>query len=181
VPAQPLPSPARARGDFELWFEQEFEYVWTALRRLGVREADLEDLVHETFLRVHRHSASYEPDRPLRPWLFGFAVRVASEFRRLARNRVEVPGLPEAPPDSSPNAEELVSSAQERRLVLEALDAIDWERRAVFVAIEIQEHTGPEVAESLGIPLNTVYSRLRLAREEFTAAFRRLQTRRGRP
>jgi len=167
------------QSEFERWFETEFDYVWNALRRLGVREADLEDLVHETFLRVHRNRATYDPARPLRPWLFAFAVRVAAEFRRLSRNRLEVPGLPEAPPDSSPNAEELLSRAEERGRVLAALEAVDWERRAVFVAVEIHEHSGPEVAEALGIPLNTVYSRLRLAREEFTAALRRAKIERG--
>jgi RNA polymerase sigma-70 factor (ECF subfamily) len=192
APSAPLPassppacaharSAPNAKSVFEHWFETEFDYVWHALRRLGVRDADLEDLVHETFLRVHAQQATYDPARPLRPWLFAFAVRVASEFRRLSRNRFEVPGLPDAPPDPAPSAEELVSRSQERDLVTAALESVDFERRAVFVAVEIHEHSGPEVAEALGIPLNTVYSRLRLARDEFTAAIRRQQARsRGR-
>jgi RNA polymerase sigma-70 factor (ECF subfamily) len=60
-----------------------------------------------------------------------------------------------------------------RAMVLAALDALDQDKREVFVAIEIEEHSGPEVAEALGVSVNTVYSRLRLAREEFTTALRR--------
>jgi RNA polymerase sigma-70 factor (ECF subfamily) len=59
--------------------------------------------------------------------------------------------------------------------VLEALDAIDLDRRAVFVLYEIDGVTMDEIARSLGIPVNTAYSRLRVARGEFAAAVKRLK------
>jgi RNA polymerase sigma-70 factor (ECF subfamily) len=62
--------------DFDSLFDAELDYVWNALRRLGVREADLDDEVNEVFLRVHRQLAQYDPSRPVRPWLFAFAARV---------------------------------------------------------------------------------------------------------
>jgi RNA polymerase sigma-70 factor (ECF subfamily) len=159
--------------DFDALFEAELDYVWNSLQRLGVREADLDDQVNEVFLRVHRQLAKYDPSRPVRPWLFAFAARVAAEHRRLARNRFEIPGLPPDVEDPSPSAHEHLEQTEARAMVLAALDALDQDRREVFVALEIEGHSGPEVGEALGISVNTVYSRLRLAREEFTAVLRR--------
>lgn len=161
-------------SDFARLFEDEFGYVYHSLRRLGVREADLEDQVHELFLRVHRQRSQFDPARPVRPWLFAFAARVASEYRRLARNRREVPGLPEELGDASVGHDTELQRIELRRRVLRALEALDFDRRTVLVALDIDGHSAPEMAAALGIPLNTVYSRLRLARSDFKAAFRRL-------
>ena len=60
-------------------------------------------------------------------------------------------------------------------MVQAALDQLPMEQRAVFVLHELDEQSAPEVAEALGTPLNTVYSRLRLARERFRAAVEALQ------
>jgi RNA polymerase sigma-70 factor (ECF subfamily) len=159
-------------------FEAEYDYVYNSLLRLGVREADVEDLVQETLLAVHRRLDTYDRSRPLRPWLFGVAFRVASEFRRRARTRREVPKDAIEGIDDGPDPEGQASRAEERELVLRALDLMDFDRRAVFVMCDIDEESAPDVAAALGIPLNTVYSRLRVARKEFTAAVERL---RGRP
>jgi RNA polymerase sigma-70 factor (ECF subfamily) len=167
--------PAFRASDFDALFEAELAYVWNALRRLGVREADLDDQVNEVFLRVHGQFESYDTTRPVRPWLFAFAVRVAAEHRRLARNQREIPGLPLDAPDTAKGAEAHVEESEARSLVLAALDTLAADQRAVFVALDIEGHSGVEVAEALGISVNTVYSRQRLAREKFTASVRRLQ------
>ena len=77
---------------FEAVFESELSYVWTSLRRLGVHARDLEDVAHDVFLQVHKTIARYDETRPLRPWLFAFAVRAASDYRRLARHRTDLLG-----------------------------------------------------------------------------------------
>jgi RNA polymerase sigma-70 factor (ECF subfamily) len=68
---------------------------------------------------------------------------------------------------------------EDRQLALRALESVDLDRRAVFVLHEIDGVAIPEVADALTIPVNTAYSRLRLARQEFHAAVRRLQLARG--
>ena len=161
--------------DFEALFDAELDYVWNALRRLGVREADLDDQVNEVFLRVHGQLDRYDPARPIRPWLFAFAVRVAAEHRRLARNQRELLGVPLEAPDPAPGPDEQTEQNEARALVLSALDTLAPDQRAVFVALDIEGHSGVEVAEALGISVNTVYSRQRLAREKFTNSLRRLQ------
>jgi RNA polymerase sigma-70 factor (ECF subfamily) len=74
-----------------------------------------------------------------------------------------------------------VELSQESQLVMRALDTLDLQRRAVFVMSELGGHTMPEIAETLSVPLNTAYSRLRLARQDFESAVRRLQPARRAP
>lgn len=165
---------ARARKSFREVFEEHVAYVWTTLRRLGVEERDIEDVTHDTFVRVAAHLDEYDPSRPIRAWLFVFALRMARDYRRLSRRRHEVIGaIPESAHDA-PAADELIEAREAHVLVIIALDTLDWDKREVFVACELEELTIVEVAESLGIPRNTAASRLRLARVEFTKAVRRL-------
>jgi RNA polymerase sigma-70 factor (ECF subfamily) len=167
--------------DMSAVFDENFDYLWKALRRFGVREADLEDLVHDVFLKIYLRSGDYDPSRPLRPWLFGFAYRVAADYRRLARHRLELPHARADIADSQRPVDERIESHEERVLVQQALESVDVDRRAVFILHDLDEVPIPEIAEALGIPLNTAYSRLRLARAEFAAAAKRLRKSRGAP
>jgi RNA polymerase sigma-70 factor (ECF subfamily) len=162
-------------------FEMHAGYVWNTLRRLGASHSDLEDLTHDVFLQVYRHLRDYDSARPVRPWLFGFAYRIASQHRRRAHRRRETYGEPDAAAHPGPAPDEQLAAERDRRLVVAALQAIDLERRAVFVLYELDKATMSEIAASLGIPVNTAYSRLRVARSEFAAAVKRLRARRGEP
>jgi RNA polymerase sigma-70 factor (ECF subfamily) len=164
--------------DFRTIFDRECAYVWTTLRRLGVAERDVEDVAHETFLRVAAHLHEYDPDRPVRPWLFVFAFRMAGDYRRLARHRREVVGgTDESLVGETVHPDDVLASREGHALVMAGLDALDWDRRVVFVACELEEQEVATVAAALGIPRNTAASRLRLAREDFTKAVRRLTAR----
>lgn len=163
-------------------FAGELAYVMRSLRRLGIQPRDVEDVAHDVFVIVHRELPRYDATRPLRPWLFGIAFRVASDFRRLARNQREVPSVapPEVADDAEPPDRQLERS-QDRALVLAALESVELGRRGVLVLHDIDGQPIPEVARALGIPLNTAYSRLRLARDELRAAVLRLAAKRGEP
>lgn len=166
---------AKARPTFDAVFQEHFSYVWNTLRRLGVREADAQDQAQEVFLVVFELLGDYDPARPIRPWLFGIAYRVACRYRALARHRREVAeGAAPEPVDPSAPADASLELAERQALVLRALDTIELGRRAVFIMNVIDERPMPEVAEALQLPLNTAYSRLRLAREDFEAAIKRL-------
>jgi RNA polymerase sigma-70 factor, ECF subfamily len=159
---------------FRILFEEHFSYVWSVLRRLGVGNDDVEDLAHEVFLNVYRHFSDYDPARPVRPWLFGFAFHVASDDRRRAHRRREVFGTEVVASDPTASADDALVRAEERSLLMRALDQIELDRRAVLVLHEWDDCTIPEVARALGIPLNTAYTRLRLARADLAAAVKRL-------
>ncbi|HLK41082.1 MAG TPA: RNA polymerase sigma factor [Polyangiaceae bacterium] len=172
---------ARPTLDMSAIFDEHFDYVWSALRRLGVRDADVEDLVHEVFLKIHLRSADYDDTRPVRPWIFGFAYRVAADYRRLARHRVEVLHAPTDTADPQRPVDEQIAAAEDRALLESALGAVDVDRRAIFLLHDVEGVPVPEIATTLGVPLNTAYSRLRLAREEFAAAAKRFRRAREAP
>jgi RNA polymerase sigma-70 factor, ECF subfamily len=181
APSQPMTmQPQRASSgivpdvSFRDLFERELDFVWNCLRRLGIPERDLEDEALEVFLRVKDTLEAFDPARSVRPWLAGFAYRVACEYRRRPRHRFEridadVDGAAIA---SSP--EQHAVDSEQRAIVMRALDRVAWDRRAVLVLHDVYGYTIPEVAESCDIPLNTAYSRLRLARAELAQALTRL-------
>jgi RNA polymerase sigma-70 factor, ECF subfamily len=164
------------RPRFPELFEQLAPYVWTTLRRLGAPPRDLDDLTHEVFIQVFRHLEQYDPRRPIKPWLFGFVLRIASEHRRRGPHRVEVLGEPEVV-DATPGPVERLLAEERRQLAWAALGQLELKRRAVFILHEIDGYPIPEVAEALGVPLATAYSQLRLARQDFTKAAQRLRSR----
>ena len=173
------PGASRSAPDLGAIFDDHFDYVWATLRRLGVRDADREDLVHEVFLKVHARLPDYDATRPMRPWLFGFAYRVAADHFRLARHRVEVFGDPDSSASDAVTADARVEALEERDLILTALHSLDLDRRAVLVMHDVDEVPVPQIAELLSIPLNTAYSRLRLARELLAREVTRLRIARG--
>src|SRR5882672_886762 len=164
---------------FEALYEEHFDFVWRSLRRLGIPAPSIDDAVQDVFLVVHRRLGEFEGRSSVKTWLFGIALRVASVHRRAAARRPTEP-LTEEPADAAaPPAAEALSEAREAaRLVHQLLDCLDEDRRAVFVLSELEQMTAPEISMALGVNLNTVYSRLRLARRDFDAALARHRARR---
>lgn len=156
--------------DFADVFERELDYVWKTLARLGVREADLPDVTQDVFVTVMQILPDYDRSRPLRPWLFGIAYRIGLRHRALARHRREIASTDWDSPDERRGPDEELEGRRAQELAARALDRIELHRRAVFVMSAIDGFTMPEIAEALQIPLNTAYSRLRLAREDFRRA-----------
>jgi RNA polymerase sigma-70 factor (ECF subfamily) len=170
-----------APPDFRAIFDAHYDYVCCALRRLGVGERDREDAAIEVFSRVHARLADYDARRPLRPWLFGFAARVASEFRRSSRRQPETIGGDVVLALPAPATPSELDAADLRGLVLAALETLDEEKREVMVLHDLDECTVPVIAAALGLPEGTVYTRLRAARACFTQAVRRLRAREKKP
>jgi RNA polymerase sigma-70 factor (ECF subfamily) len=174
------PRPTLPRPALPDIYEECFGYVWTCLKRLGVWDRDLEDAVHDVFLVVHRRLPDYDATRPLKPWLAGIATNVASEFRRRAQHRREVVSedahLEAASVHQAhvPSAEMALDDKRRRDLVLRALEKLAFDRRTVLVLHDIEGHAMPEVALALELNINTLYARLRSARQDFAAAVRAL-------
>ncbi len=166
-------------SSFQRVFETELGYVATSLRRLGVAPRDVEDVAHDLFVEVWKRWATYDAARPIRPWLFAFAFRFSSDYRRLSRHKVEL-FVEKDGATQEKAADELLVEHEQQRLLFSALESISEDRRGVFILFELDGVPMHEIADSLGIPANTAYSRLRLAREEFTAAAKRIKSREAR-
>ncbi len=152
-------------------FQRELGYIYRSLRRLGTAPTEVDDLAQDVFLALRRSWTQYDPSRPLRPYLFGIAFRLASAHQR--KGRREVPfGIVEVD-DTRPGPDDVLQTKQARALVLAALERIPLPRRAVLVMRDLDDVPIDEVARVLAIPLFTAYSRLRKARRELEAAVRR--------
>lgn len=151
-------------------FEAHYDYVYHSLRKLGVYPSDAEDVAHDMFLTVFTKLDQLDERRSPRPWLFAFAARFASDYRRLARHRATEDVSQSRIAADSESPEEAASRSEKQSLAMRALETLSMEVRAVFVGYELEELSMKEVAEALAIPANTAYSRLRLAREQLAKA-----------
>jgi RNA polymerase sigma-70 factor, ECF subfamily len=155
-------------------YDEHFDFTWRSLRRLGVPESALDDAVQEVFLVVYRRLPEFEGRAKLSTWIFRTAMNVALHARRnVARSRLD---FPEDLPDeaaSGPSPEEHVAQASEARLVRQLLGKLSLDERAVLILAEFEDQSPAEIAETLGVPRNTVYSRLRAARIKFAEHYER--------
>jgi RNA polymerase sigma-70 factor, ECF subfamily len=160
---------------FRELYDQHFQFVWRSLRRLGIPEADATDLTQKVFLTAHIKLAQFEGRARITTWLFAICQRVASDYRRSAAVRRELTAeraheLVAEQPDPASAAE-----ARGRVQLAEAiLDKLSEQQRVVFVLFELEEMSGEEIAALLELPIGTVRSRLRLAREAFRREVKRL-------
>ncbi|MEM7153720.1 MAG: sigma-70 family RNA polymerase sigma factor [Myxococcota bacterium] len=148
---------------FETVYRKEFPFVWAAARRLGVPPAALDDAVQDVFLTAHRRWDELDYEVSARGWLYGVTRRVAFRYRRTAARTARRKSAVSAAGGgrNEPHAE--LEGAHDVDAVLAGLEE---GRREVFVMSELLDMSGPEIAAELSIPLNTVYSRLRLARRQ---------------
>ncbi len=155
------------------WYQLHAPFVWKSLERLGVPAADVNDCAQRVFETALMRAATFQNEKPAKPWLFGIAFRVYVQHQREA-SRASVPLSEEAVAIPEGWAQdEALRVKQGWKRVQAFLNRLPLEQRAVFVMHELEEVAVTEVAAELGIPLNTAYSRLRLARtafERFAAA-----------
>jgi RNA polymerase sigma-70 factor (ECF subfamily) len=183
-PAASLGADTRPPLSFRDAYEQGFAFVWRNLRRLGVSPDRIDDAFQDVFVVVHRKLPEFEGRCSLRSWLFAIVERVSNDYRRSRRRKgalaAGAPGSVDADtlaasPAASPA--ERAEIAERVRLLYQILEQIDEAKRAILILAELEQMTAPEIADAVGIPLNTVYSRLRLARQAFDEALARHRAR----
>lgn len=178
--ATPRPGP---RLTFAELYESCFAFVWRTARRLRTPEASLDDVVQEIFMVAYRRRDDFEGRSSPKTWLYGIAFNVVRAHRRELGAKQphlmleESPGDPELLVDGAEGPHEHAAKQEAARFLDRFLDNLDDDRRDVFVLAEMEQLSAPEIATVVGAPLNTVYSRLRLARNEFSKAVARLRAR----
>jgi RNA polymerase sigma-70 factor, ECF subfamily len=165
------------RRRFSEIYRSQRAYVATCLRKLGISSHDLDDLGQEVFLRVLRALPAFNTERPFRPWLRALIVHTILDFRkqpaRRERNSLDAASQSDAA-DLLPPPDEALAGAQDRALILRALENLPMKKRLILIMVELDGNSVPEVAAALEVPLNTAYSRLRIAREDLAATIQRL-------
>jgi RNA polymerase sigma-70 factor (ECF subfamily) len=171
---------ARRVPPFHAIYKEYFNFVWSCAAGFGVAPSALDDLVQEVFIVIHAKLHTLENPDALRSWIYGIVRRTASNHRRSLRSQaaagLEI-GIARDLRSPKPSPSEQMERSDELALLVSLLDELDESKREVFALVELDELTVPEAAKTLGIPLNTAYSRLRLARQAFEAALARYNAR----
>ncbi|HEY6728548.1 MAG TPA: RNA polymerase sigma factor, partial [Polyangiaceae bacterium] len=144
-------------------------FVWTSARRLGVDAEAIDDLVQEVFIVIHAKLSTVRQPESLRSWIYGIVRRTASRQRRAGgkTHLFMVPADESALAAREPSPLDVAERRSQLELLSSLLARLSDAKREVFVLAELEEMSVPEIAAALEIPLNTAYSRLRHARQEF--------------
>lgn len=154
---------------FDELYDRFAPFVWRTLRGFGVARDDLDDAVQDVFVIVHQRLGEFEGRSSLRTWICSITLGVARNAYRKTRRRDSALGTlpPAAPTEAAAGRLEAID------LVNTVLAELDEDQRLVFILAELERLTAPEISETLKVNVNTVYSRLRLARAAFDAALAR--------
>lgn len=149
-------------------------YVLPLLGRLGVDAADVEDVAQEVFLAIHKNLPTFEGRSQIKTWVCGICLRKAAQYRRKRHRLREKVGaaIPEGRADEDPA--QGLERRQDAALLRAALAHLSDKQREVFVLFEVEELSMAEVAQAIGCPRFTAYTRLYAARRALRSLIERL-------
>lgn len=153
----------------EALYREHHGFVWSSLVRLGVPGSAVDDACQDVFLIVFRRLDDFEGRSEIRTWLFAIARRVAFRHRRGAQRAERKARALAAEPQRLISLEELFEKRRAADLVLEAMDGLDEDKRAAMVMHVLEGMSGPQVAATLGLPVDTAYSRIKAGRRVLRA------------
>ena len=151
-------------------YAQHAGFMWRVLRGMGVPDDQVEDALQDVFVVVHRRLQEFDGRCAVRTWLFAIAYRVACDYRRKLRRTRTHTEIADELQDHAPGPEHDAEKAQAARLLSSLLDRLSDEKRVVLVLSEAEGMTVPEIAALTDTGVQTVYTRLRRAREELDRA-----------
>jgi RNA polymerase sigma-70 factor (ECF subfamily) len=193
----PVPAPRVARVDerpavaiggqgppwtFTAVYDAHFAFVWRSVRRLGVVDSAVDDVVQDVFLVVYRQLVHFRGESSIRSWLFAIASRVVRDSRRSLQRkpgnlggRGRVSEDVDLVADGAPSPHEKAAREEAVRALHAVLDSMREDRREVFILSELEQMTVADIATAVRGNANTIYSRLRAARADFERAVMRLR------
>jgi RNA polymerase sigma-70 factor (ECF subfamily) len=176
---------AGARVTFDELYERHVDFLWRNARRLGVGDDAVDDVLQQVFLVVHRRLPELAIAGSEKAWLFGVLVRVVRDHKRSLRRKSPHRFFALTDPetladDRGRQPDESLARAEAAALVQSWLDAMDDDKREVFILAELEQLSAREIGEATSTNPSTVYSRLRAARQAFEAAAARHRKAEGR-
>jgi RNA polymerase sigma-70 factor (ECF subfamily) len=184
APRPPFATPLTALS-FEEVYEAHVDFLWRNARRLGVRADAVDDVLQQVFLVVHRRRSEVVWGGSERAWLFAILVRVVREHKRSLRRKSPHGFHDQVDPDVLPDegaraADETIARREAAHLLEAWLEALDDDKRQVFVLADLEQMTAREISEATGTNPSTVASRLRAARIQIVDAAARHRRRQER-
>ncbi len=169
---------------FDAIYDQHVDFVYRSVRRLGVAEEAAEDVTQEVFITVHRKLDTFEGRSSLKTWIFGVAHGVVRNHRRSAKRARERDGgstedMEIADPITGNDPLRQAERSEAVQILHAVLDAMDEDKREVFLLADLEKVPPAEIASFKGMKLFTVYSRLRAARAQFKKLASRYRTTHG--
>jgi RNA polymerase sigma-70 factor (ECF subfamily) len=162
---------------FDSIYAQYLAFVWYSARCFGVKLEAMDDIVQEIFMVIYCKIATLRQPESLRSWIYGIVRRTVTGYHRAQRTQnasdVVLSLYVETQKATQPTPQELTEQNEAAKLLSGLMDEIDPPKREVLMLVEVHGMTVPEISTGLGIPLNTVYTRLRAARVAFDAALHR--------
>jgi RNA polymerase sigma-70 factor (ECF subfamily) len=183
--AAPAGPNLRATPTLEQLYEAHVEFLWRNARRLGVGDDAVDDVLQQVFLVVHRRLPELSLTGSEKAWLFGVLLRVVRDHKRLLRRKSPHRFFALTDPetlvdDRGLRPDESLARAEAGALVQRWLDALDDDKREVFILAELEQLSAREIGEATNTNPSTVSSRLRAARQAFEAAAERHRKAEGR-
>lgn len=156
--------------DFSALYDAWFEHVTRWLRALGAPEADVEDLAQDVFMVVRRRLRDFD-GRNVAGWLYRIASRQVWQHRRRRwvqrvfslRPSISLEDLP----DNRAGALAALETKEKRQQLDAIVARMSEKRRVVFMLFEVEGYSGEQIADTLDVPINTVWTRLHHARKDF--------------
>ena len=158
APARNAPADA-ATLNLTTMYRDHGQFIWLSLQRFGVHPPDLDDLAHDVFMVVHRKLSRSDPRGPIRPWLFGICMRVAANYRRRRRWKVEIPssGRDHNRAAGLPLADDLLIKGEDRELAERVLATLEVGKRAISSCSRSKSCPARRFAELMNVPVGTVF------------------------
>lgn len=151
----------RDRQAFARLFDHFAPRVKAMLLRSGLRDGTAEDVVQDVMLTVWRKADQFDPHRaPASAWIYRIARNRQIDLAR--RRPAPLPDALDEPPDTEPDAAQILALQQETARLKVALEALSPDQTRTIEQAFLEELTHTEISEATGLPLGTIKSRIRL-------------------
>jgi len=149
--------------------------VYRFAAHLSRGDAQIDDVVQNTFIEAYRSARRFRGDAAVKTWLFGIAANLVRAQRRSEHRRASATTALASVPTRAPSVNEMITIEQQRRWLAAAIDSLTPALREVYVLCVIEELPGREAAAALGIREASLWRRLSDARAALRAAIEEMQ------
>ncbi len=172
---------AHLKGDTQAFAQLMQAYrkpVYSFLVRNGLEATQRDDVFQEVFLKIHKAAHTYQPSKPLSPWIFTIVVNTIRNIQRKGQPMTLCIDEAAAVEDEAPSPENSAQLAETVGWLERAMMELPPAQAEALTLSTVKGMKIKEIGAVLGLPLNTIKTQLRRARQNLLASFQQQQTRR---